>query len=114
MGGSRLSLRINAVTDNRWPTALDLLEAGETWIGLGELVLSCDLATERDRRRLHVEFPCLFDPLRGDCPAHERLGDVALAALARARELVDTACDADPRFATLVADSDVLYEFVYD
>ncbi|WP_344776675.1 hypothetical protein [Nocardioides panacisoli] len=107
-------MQVNDVTDSRWPAALDLLDSGETWIGLGDLVLCCDLATERTRGRLHVEFPCRFDPLRGDGPAPDRLGHVATAGLARARELIGTACDVDPRFATLVARSDVLYEFVHD
>ena len=102
------------MTDSRWSVALDRLESGETSIGLGDLVLSCDPATDLSGRRLHVEFPCLVDPLRGDRPAPDRLSDVATAALARARELVGGACEADPRFAVFVADADVLYEFVYD
>ena len=61
-----------------------------------------------------MEFPCPLDPLRGDGSAPERLGGVATTALTRARELIRSASKADPRFAALVADSDVLYEFVYD
>lgn len=114
MVGSRVSLQVNAVVDSRWSAALDLLESGETWIGLGNLILSCDAATAKTRRRLHVEFPCLSDPLRGDGPAPDRLGDVASDALVRARDAIGSACHADRRFSTLVADSDVLYEFVYD
>ena len=93
---------------------MDLLESGETWIGLGDLVLSCDPARDRYRRRLHVEFPCPVDPLRGDGPAPDRLGDVATSGLTRARDLIGGSCAADPRFAAFVGDSDVLYEFVYD
>ncbi|HEX3929827.1 MAG TPA: hypothetical protein VHW64_03935 [Nocardioides sp.] len=94
--------------------ALDLLESGEAIVGLAELALCCDPATERTRRRLHVEFSCPFDPLRGDGPTPDRLGGVATTALTRARELIGDAVKADSRFAALVADSDVLYEFVYD
>lgn len=114
MVGPRVALHVDGVTDRRWVAGLDLLESGEATIGLAELALSCDAATERTRRRLHVEFPCPLDPLRGDGPTPDRLGGVATNALTRARELIGDAVKADSRFAALVADSDVLYEFVYD
>jgi hypothetical protein len=110
----RASMHVEAVTDSRWAVALDLLESGETSIGLADLVLSSDPATDQVGRRLHVEFPCPVDPLQAGGPPSARLGDVADAALTRARGLIGTACDAAPRFQALVAHSDVLYEFVYD
>jgi len=78
---------------------LDILAAGgEGAIGLGDLTLFSDPATERAVRRLHVAFPCPSDPLEGDMPTSERLGDVGDTALARARALVGRACQADSRF----------------
>lgn len=106
-------MHLEATTDSRWAVALELLESGQTWIGLADLVLSCDPATDRVRRRLHVEFPCPVDPVYAGSPPSARLGDLANAALNRARELIGTTCDTDPRFRTLVAESDVLYEFAY-
>jgi hypothetical protein len=54
MVGPRASLHVEAVTDSRWTVASDLLESGDTWIGLADLVLSSDPATDHVRRRLHV------------------------------------------------------------
>ena len=76
MVGPRVSLHVDAATGTRWSVALELLESGESPIGLGHLDLSADPATDRAGRRLHVEFPCLADPLRGDAPAPDRLGAV--------------------------------------
>jgi len=107
-------MHLETVNDQRWVAALELLESGEAVIGLGDLVLSCDLATDRVGRRLHIEFPCPSDPLQAGAPPSIRLGGVANSELSRARALISSACDADPRFQALVADSDVLYEFVHD
>jgi hypothetical protein len=114
MVGPRISLQLNELAGSRWSAALDLLEAGEGTVGLGDLLLFSDLGSGQTSRRLHVEFPCPFDPLRGDGPAPDRLAHVANTALARARDAIAGASDVDARFAALVTGSDVLYEFVYD
>jgi hypothetical protein len=93
---------------------VDVLESGEASVGLAELVFACDPSTQREGRRLHVEFPCRSDPLGAGGSARERLGALGEHELARARKVVQDACDADTRFATLVEQSNVIFEYVYD
>jgi hypothetical protein len=50
----------------------------------------------------------------GQTPPSSHLADLASSSLERARALIATACAADSRFAALAAESDLLYEFVYD
>src|SRR5450755_2335058 len=93
---------------------MDLLDSGEASGGLAELVFASDPVTEREGRRLDVEFPCLSDPLGSGGPARERLSAVGEHELARARKVVQDACEADARFAGLVEHADLIFEYVYD
>jgi hypothetical protein len=43
--------------------ALDLLESSGITVSVGWLNLMADPATDRSRRRLHVEIPCGADPI---------------------------------------------------
>lgn len=78
------------------------------------MILSCEAATGRADRRLHIEFPCPFEPLSARGPARERLSQPAERSLGEARELIDSAREASARFAALLASADVLYEYVHD
>jgi hypothetical protein len=114
MVGSRTAIHVEGVNDPRWAVALELLESCEAAIGLSELRLSCDPPARGTGRRLQVEFPCPMDPVRGHAPPSSHLAEVARSSLERARTLISDACAADSRFAALAAESDLLYEFVYD
>jgi len=78
-------MHLEAVSDPRWAAALDLLESGEAAIGLSDLTLSCDPATDRIDHRLQVEFPCLVDPVSGGAPPSSHFAEVARSSLGRAR-----------------------------
>lgn len=114
MVSSRAAMQVDSIGGPRWAAAMDLLESGEAAVGLAELVFASDPATEREGRRLHVEFPCLSDPLGPGGAARERLSAVGEHELVRARKVVQDTCDADGRFAGLVEHSDVIFEYVYD
>lgn len=114
MASSRVAFQVSEPTGARWEAALDLLEAGEASIGLRELTLNCDPATDRADRRLHIEFPCPFEPLSGRGPARDQLAQPAERSLREARELIESVREASPRFAALLASASVLYEYVHD
>jgi hypothetical protein len=107
-------MQVDSVGGPRWAAAMDVLKSGEASVGLAELVFASDPATEREGRRLHVEFLCRSDPLGAGGSARERLSAMGEHELVRARKVVQDACDADARFATLVEQSNVIFEYVYD
>ena len=112
--GPRVALQIESVGGPRRDAALDVLETGQAAIGLAGLALSCDPATAHVGRRLHVEFSCYADPVGVGGPARERLAELASRELDRARSVVEEASASDARFAALVEQSDIIYEFVHD
>lgn len=113
MVGPAQDLSVDQLDGPRWELALDLLQRGEAAVNLRGLVLRADTATAKTGRRLHVEFDCPFDPSQVGKSPHDRLESVARHDLQEARQTIQTACDEDERFATLVADSGVVYEFVH-
>ncbi|GAA0950601.1 hypothetical protein GCM10009554_50770 [Kribbella koreensis] len=114
MVGSRTAIQVEGVDDPRWAVALELLVSGEAAIGLSGLRLSSDPPTPAAGRRLQIEFPCPVDPVRGHAPPSSYLAELARSSLERARALIANASAGDSPFRMLVAESDLLYEFVYD
>ena len=84
----RTALQLESVGCPRWDAALGVLETGQAAVGFAGLTLSCDQATARVGRRLHVEFPCFADPVVVGTPARERLAEFASQELDRARGVV--------------------------
>lgn len=114
MVSPRTALSVEAPGGPRWELALDLLERGDTAIGLGSLILRTDPATQKAGRRLHIEFPCPADPAVSLESRRERLRALGNHDLQDARQLIQSVCERDARFAALVTDSGVVYEFVHD
>lgn len=96
-----------------WQLALGLLQRGEGPVNMRGLVLRTDPATAKSARRLHIEFECPFDPSQVGKSSHDRLESIAGRHLDGARQRIEEACTADKRFADLVADSGLVYEFVH-
>lgn len=113
MVGSVQDLSLDTLDGPRWELALDLLQRGEGAVNLRGLVLRTDPATAKARQRLHIEFDCPFDPSQVGKSSHDRLESVATQDLEGARHTIETACAEDERFADLVADCGVVYEFVH-
>jgi hypothetical protein len=113
MVGPQAALTIDDVTGPRWDVALQLLTSGEAPIHIGVLVLSSDPASAKEPRRLHVEFDCPYDPSQVGKTPQERLRLVAQRDLDAARQTVDDLRRADERFAALVAESGLVYEYVH-
>jgi hypothetical protein len=113
MVGPAQDLSVDRLDGARWELALALLQSGEATVNLRGLVLRTDPGTEKTRGRLHIEFDCPFDPSQVGKSPHDRLESVAQRDLREARQTIETACDEDDRFAALVADSGVVYEFVH-
>jgi hypothetical protein len=113
MVGPYAALTIDDATGPRWDAAIQLLANGEAPIQIGVLVLSSDPASANEPRRLHVEFDCPYDPSQVGKAPQERLGLVAQRDLDAARQSVDDLCRADERFATLMAESGLVYEYVH-
>jgi hypothetical protein len=111
--GPAQDLSVDRLDGARWELALELLERGEATVNLRGLVLHTDPATEKAGRRLHIEFNCPIDPSQVGKSPHDRLESVARRELREARQTIETACEEDERFAALVADSGVVYEFVH-
>jgi hypothetical protein len=112
--GPRVALQIESVGGPRRDAALDVLETGQAAIGLPGLALSCDPATAHVGRRLPSSS--LATPIQwgGGGHARERLAELASRELDRARSVVEEASASDARFAALVEQSDIIYEFVHD
>lgn len=113
MVGPVQDLSVDLLGGPRWELALDLLRRGEGAVNLRGLVLRTDPATAKAGRRLHIEFDCPFDPSQVGKSSYDRLAPVATRDLEGARNIIETACAEDERFADLVADSGVVYEFVH-
>ena len=113
MVGPVVDLNVKVLEGPRWDLALHLLQTGEGAVGIGELVLTADPATEKAGRRLHIQFPCPFDPSQVGKLSNDQLRSLGIRDLELARETVSSACVVDPRLAALVADSGVVYEFVH-
>lgn len=113
MVGPRTALRVEGPDGPRWDLALDLLESGEAAVGLQDLTLRTDPAPPTQGRRLHIEFPCPSDPALSVEARREQLHAIGNHDLEAARDLIQSVCEKDPRFASLVADSGVVYEFVH-
>jgi hypothetical protein len=77
------------------------------------LVLTADPPTEKAQRRLHVEFDCPFDPSQIGKGPHERLKSVAERDLREARNVIARVCAEDQRFARLVEESGVVFEYAH-
>lgn len=114
MVGPRAALTVEAPEGPRWELALELLTRGDDAVGLGSLILRTDPATSKAGRRLHIELPCPVDPLPAMESHRERLRALGNRDLDDARGLIESVCEEDARFAALVADSGVVYEYVYD
>lgn len=93
---------------------MGLLETGEGAVGIAHLILRTDPATENAGRRLHIEFACLPDPAPSMASRRRQLHRLGDQGLEDARTLIRSICGQDVRFAALVAESDVVYEFVHD
>jgi len=72
-----------------------------------------DPATAKAGRRLHIEFDCPFDPSQVGRADHERVKAFGEQELHTARQVIASACHNDDRFAALVQQSGLVYEFVY-
>lgn len=114
MVAPRTAIRVADAQDSRWSVALEFLKAGDAAIGLDELALSVDLATDKSGPRLHIEFACPFDPVLLSGTRRSAMEDGANDSLGRARAVVAEACAADPGFNVLVTGSGVVYECVHD
>lgn len=114
MVSPRTALNIDAPSGPRWELALELLERGDEAVGFGNLVLRTDPATPKAGRRLHIEFACPVDPALSMEARREQLHALGNRDLDAARRLVTSVCEQDGRFAALVADSGLVYEFVHD
>ena len=114
MVSPRAALSVESPAGSRWDLALDLLERGEAAVGLGNLLLRSGPATPKAGRRLHVEFACPSDPALSMESRREQLHALGTRDLEDARRLIQSVCKKDSRFAALVADSGVVYEFVHD
>lgn len=97
-----------------WDLALQLLLSGEAPVGLGDLILRTDPGTPNQGRRLHIEFACPSNPALSTAANLERLQALGDHDLEEARGLIKSACEMDSRFAAIVADSGVIYEFVHN
>jgi hypothetical protein len=113
MVGPAQDISVDRLDGARWELALELLQSGQATVNLRGLVLRTDPATEKTGRRLHIEFDSPFDPSQVGKSPHDRLESVARPELREARQTIERACDEDERFAALVADSGVVYEFVH-
>lgn len=113
MVGPVQDISVDTLSGPRWELALGLLQQGEGSVNLHGLLLRTDPATVTERRRLHIEIDCPFDPSQVGKASHDRLGSVAARHLEGARSTIETACAEDERFADLVADSGMVYEFVH-
>jgi hypothetical protein len=111
--GPPQDLTIDRLEGSRWDLALQLLETGEGAVNLRGLVLRVDQATPKSGRRMHIEFECPIDPSQVGRAQHERLAHAAERDLQAARETIGLACRADERFAALVSDSGLVYEYVH-
>jgi len=113
MVGPVEALSVESLDGPRWELALELLERSEAFVVVRGLTLNTDPPTAKTARRLHIEFDCPFDPSQVGKAPDERLRLFAERALAAAREIITSAGDEDDRFAALVAESGVVYEFVH-
>lgn len=113
MVGPPQDLSIDRLDGPRWELALPLLETGDGAVNLRGLVLRVDLATAKTGRRMHIEFECPFDPSQVGRAQNERLSSLAQQDLQAARQILEMACRENERFAVLVADSGLVYEFVH-
>lgn len=114
MVSPRAALNVSSSEGPRWELALDLLERGEGSVGLGNLILRTVPATSKLVRRLHIEFACPADPAVSMESRREQLHTLGNQDLEDARRLIQSVCEQDARFAALVIDSGVVYEFVHD
>lgn len=113
MVGPTQALSVEHPEGPRWELALQLLRDGEQAVEVRGLVLNTDPPTAKAQRRLHVEFECPFDPSQVGKGPHERLRSVAERDLSQARAVIAEVCAEDERFAALVEESGVVYEFVH-
>lgn len=113
MVGPPHDLSIDQLDGPRWELALQLLRTGDGAVNLRGLVLRVDPATTKAGRRMHIEFECPFDPSQAGRAQHDRLAALAQRDLQEARQTIEMACREDGRFAALVADSGLVYEFVH-
>lgn len=113
MVGRPQDLSIDRLDGPRWELALQLLATGDGAVNLHGLVLRVDPATAKTGRRMHIEFECPFDPSQVSTAKNERLASLAQQDLQAARQTLEMACREDERFAALVADSGLVYEFVH-
>lgn len=110
----RTVLDVKAPDGPRWDLALELLERGQGAVGLGGLTLRTDPATPKTGRLFHIEFPCPADPALSMESRREQLHALGNHDLENARRLIESLCQQDDRFAALVAEPGVVYEFVHD
>jgi hypothetical protein len=113
MVGPAQTLSVDTLAGPRWELALELLEKRDGIVNLRGLLLYTDPPTAKVGQRLHVEFDCPFDPSQVGKAPHEQLKSIAERELRNAREIIAAACDEDDRFASVVAQSGVVYEFVH-
>lgn len=114
MVSPRTALNVDMAGGPRWELALESLERGEGAVGLGDLILRTDPATPKAGRRLQIEFACPTGPALSMESRREQLHTLGNRDLEDARSLIESVCEKDARFAALVADSGVVYEFVHD
>ena len=107
------ALSVERLEGPRWDLALQLLRDGEAAVRLRGLVLNGDPPKAKTQRRLHVAFDCPFDPSQVGRGPHERLKSVAELDLREARDVIARTCADDQRFATMVEESGVVYEYVH-
>jgi hypothetical protein len=106
-------LSVDTLDGPRWELALELLGKRDGIVDLRGLLLYTDPPTEKAGQRLHIEFDCPFDPSQVGRAPHEHLKSIAERELREALAITTSACEEDDRFAALVAQSGVIYEFVY-
>lgn len=113
MTGQEEALAVDTVASPIWELAMGLLVKHEGMVNLRGLHLHTDPPAAKVGQRLHIEFDCPFDPSQVGKAPYEQLKSIAERELGGARAIIATACAQDDRFATLVADSGVVYEFVH-